>query len=169
MLGVEAETVSDDSSWRRSAGRRPSGQAMSGARTKTGPRSVLGAATVFQACVVVPTVALLVVLVVRQDGPWKVDLLIWTAVVAVVELIQVPAWQGLQVSIAFPILLAVGLTHPPALAALVAFVGSFDPREFKREISPLRALFNRSQVALAVLAASATFHALTSVDQPWLV
>jgi signal transduction histidine kinase len=37
-------------------------------------------------------------------------------------------------------------------------VGCFDPREFKREISVLRALFNRSQFAIAALVSSAIIH-----------
>jgi len=138
-------------------------------RMRKGLLSRLDASSVYQACVVVPAVSLMTLLLVREGGAWHVDLIVWTAVVACVELVQVPAWKGLQVSIAFPILLAVGLTHPPVLAAWVAFIGSFDPREFKREITPLRALFNRSQVAMAVLAASAVFHGLTDVTQPWLV
>ena len=63
-------------------------------------------------------------------------------------------------------LTAVAILYPPGAAALVAFLGSSDPREFRGEINPLRTLFNRSQVALAVLAASATFHALGSHEDP---
>jgi signal transduction histidine kinase len=68
------------------------------------------------------------------------------------------------VSLGFPLLAAVAITYPPGLAAGVALIGSFDPRELKRELGPLRALFNRSQIALAVFAASGVFHALSSPD-----
>jgi signal transduction histidine kinase len=138
--------------------------------TGPGSRPVLSrvdALSAFQACVVGPAVVLLVVLLVAQGGPWKADLLLWAAVVVGVELVQVPSWKGLQVSIGFPILLAVGLIHQPAQAALVAFVGTVDPREFRRQVTVLRALFNRSQVAMAVLAASSVFHALTVVTRGW--
>ena len=98
------------------------------------------------------------------------DLLWWAGVVAVVELLPVPAWRGLQVSVAFPLLLAVAILYDPATAGLIALIGSFDPREFKGEVSLLRAAFNRAQSALAVVAASATFHALGNVeDTPSLV
>ena len=70
-------------------------------------------------------------------------------------------------SIGFPLLLALGMINRPGPAALVALLGSFDPRELKREVSLLRALFNRSQVAMAVLAASATFHSLATIQDGW--
>jgi signal transduction histidine kinase len=122
---------------------------------------------IYQGSVALPSIALLIYLAVFDAGVWHWDLLLWTAVVAGVELVQVPFWKGVQVSIGFPILLAVGIIHGPATAALVAFIGSIDPREFKREVSVLRALFNRSQVAMAVLAASAVFHSLTDVMSGW--
>jgi signal transduction histidine kinase len=64
----------------------------------------------------------------------------------------------------FPVLMAVAfLDYAPMAAALTALVGSFDPREFRREFGPVRAVFNRCQVALAVLAASSIFHNLASI------
>jgi signal transduction histidine kinase len=63
-------------------------------------------------------------------------------------------------------LTAVAILYSPWAAALVAFLGVVDPREFKRQINPLRALFNRCQVTLAVLAASATYHALATAESP---
>lgn len=59
--------------------------------------------------------------------------------------------------------MVIGFLYSPVAAGLVAFIGEFDPREFRREIELLRALFNRSQVALAVVAASLTFHSLADV------
>jgi signal transduction histidine kinase len=94
------------------------------------------------------------------------EFFIWLAIVAAVELLPAPAWGGIQVSLGFPILTAVAIIYPPGAAALLAFVGSSDPRELRRDINPLRTLFNRSQVSLAVLAASATFHALASYEDP---
>jgi signal transduction histidine kinase len=52
---------------------------------------------------------------------------------------------------------------------MIGLLGSFDPREFRREVTVLRSLFNRCQIAIAILAASAAFHALTSVTRPWAV
>ncbi len=123
----------------------------------------------FELCVVLPVISLLAYLLIRDPDVLQVDLILWIVVTAGVELVPVPFWRGLQISMGFPLLLAAGLLFAPPAAALVAFVGSFDPREFRREITVLRALFNRCQVALSVLAASAAFHSLASVNRPWLV
>jgi signal transduction histidine kinase len=88
-------------------------------------------------------------------------------VIALVELLPVPGWRTLQVSMAFPLATAVAFVFPPALAGTILFLGSSDPREIKREVSLLRALFNRSQVSLATMAASLTFHGLGGDIQSW--
>src|SRR5688572_30590256 len=122
--------------------------------------------TVFSLAVVLPVLTILglefAARVQEIDLRTGVELIIWTALVAAVELLPAPAWGGVQVSLGFPLLAAVAITYPPGLAAVVALIGSFDPRELKRELGPLRALFNRSQIALAVFAASGVFHALSS-------
>ena len=41
--------------------------------------------------------------------------------------------------------------------AFVALVGSFDPRELRNEIGPLKAAFNRCQIALSVFAESVVY------------
>jgi len=91
-------------------------------------------------------------------------LLFWASAVATVDLMAVPVSTALQLSLSFPILLGVAILYPPSVAASVAFVGSFDPRELKREIAPITALFNRSQIALAVFVQSSCFHALASYN-----
>jgi signal transduction histidine kinase len=107
--------------------------------------------------VIVPTIAYLAAAVSSQTDPFEWDnFIFWVAVVATVELLPVPAWRGLRISLVFPVIIAVAITYDPWFAALVGFVGCFDPREFKREISVLRALFNRSQ--FAALVSSAIIH-----------
>ncbi|MGH2683722.1 MAG: sensor histidine kinase [Actinomycetota bacterium] len=93
----------------------------------------------------------------------------WIVVIAVVELLPVPTWKSLQLSLAFPLFTAAAFLpiFPAEVAGLVAFLGSSDPREPKRQIRPLRALFNRSQVALSVFAASLIYHALQSSETGW--
>ncbi len=93
--------------------------------------------------------------------------LFWTVTTAVVELLPVPAWRTLQVGTGFPLYTAVAFIYPPSVAGLVAFLGSSDPRELRREVSAIRALFNRSQLALSLLCASATFHALGGTIDDW--
>jgi signal transduction histidine kinase len=113
---------------------------------------------IFEAIVVFPTIVVLVVLAIRNPHVLELDLLVWVCVVAVVELIPVPMWRGTQVSMGFPVLMAVAFAYSPVAAGLTALIGSFDPREFRHEYSLLRALFNRCQIALAVVAASGIFH-----------
>ncbi len=98
------------------------------------------------------------------------DFAVWVGIIALVDLLPVPVWRGIHVSMGFPLLMAVGFIYAPPAAALVAFLGSSDPRELKRQVTFLRALFNRCQVSISVLAASAVFHSLASIsDSPTIV
>jgi signal transduction histidine kinase len=124
--------------------------------------------------VIIPTLVggVLLVLADRETFTWKLvgELVLWAAAVSLVELIKVPAWRGVHLSLGFPLLMALAIVHSPVAAGVTAFVGSTDPREFRREVTLLRAIFNRAQVALSVFAASAVFHALATPDSPaWLL
>jgi signal transduction histidine kinase len=96
-------------------------------------------------------------------------LFIWCGLVALVDLLPVPAWRDLQVSMAFLVLVAIAVLYEPYVAAAIAFLGSFDPREFKGQITALKALFNRSQIALSVALVGAIFHLWAEVSSPWYV
>jgi signal transduction histidine kinase len=89
-------------------------------------------------------------------------LVVWGAVLMGVDLLPVPAWNGVQLLMDFPVLIALAIIYDPVAAALVVFVASVDPREIKRQIGPVRALFNRSQLAASALVASAVYHWLIS-------
>ena len=65
----------------------------------------------------------------------------------------------------FPLLMAVAFLYPPAIAGSAAFLAASDPRELRREVSFLQALFNRSSIALAVWAAGGVFHALVDLKE----
>ncbi|HEX2250075.1 MAG TPA: sensor histidine kinase [Gemmatimonadales bacterium] len=132
--------------------------------TKESPpvRNVAGIA--FQAIVVVPAVVLLAMHLSRHPELWgRHNLLFWCVVVAVVELLPVPVSRVLQLSLSFPILLGVAILFDPFTAGAVAFIGAFDSREFRREIPAITAFFNRTQIALSVIAGSAVFHSLATV------
>lgn len=116
-----------------------------------------------QIAVIVPTLAIAGFLLWRDPSGLDKNLAIWIVTVALVEILPVPAWHGLQVGVGFPLLMAVAFVYAPPAAALAAFLGASDPREFRREVGPLRAVFNRSQVALSVLVASAVFHAIADL------
>src|SRR5262245_54383684 len=120
-------------------------------------------ATAYALLVAVPTILYIVTRIAQNPEQFNRDVLVWVLLVAMAELLPVPAWRGINVSLGFPLLMAVGILYPPAWAAGIALVGSVDPAEFRRETTFMKAIFNRSQVALAVLLASATFHALADV------
>jgi signal transduction histidine kinase len=101
------------------------------------------------------------------NGSILMDLVFWISVIAVVELLHVPVWKSIQVSMGVPLLMAVAFLYPPELAGLVGLLSSSDPRELRHEVSLSRALFNRSQVALSVFFASLTFHALGGSLDSW--
>lgn len=131
-------------------------------KRKTGGST--GVVVAFELLIIIPTFLLGATLVaessevVAQHMP---SLLFWAVGIALVELLPLPAWRGLSISVGFPLLMAVAFLYPPGAAAVVAFLGASDPREFRREVTVLRALFNRCQVALSVVAASAVFHVIT--------
>jgi len=65
-------------------------------------------------------------------------------------------------SLSFPLELSVSLIYPTPVAALIAMIGSSDPRELRREIPIMKALFIRAQIAVAVVCESLVFKNLTS-------
>ncbi|MGH2529418.1 MAG: hypothetical protein ACRDH0_08840, partial [Actinomycetota bacterium] len=121
----------------------------------------------FELFVVLPTLLGISLLLAREQkdlGQLKpFELAVWIGIIAVVELLPVPVWRGVQIGMGFPLLMAVAFLYQPPEAALAALLGTSDLREFRRQLTVLRALFNRCQVSIAVLAASAVFHSLISI------
>ena len=98
------------------------------------------------------------------------ELVLWVLLTAAVELVPVPLWRGTIISMGFPLMMVVAFLYPPAAAAAAAFLAASDPRELKREVGLLRALFNRSTIALSIWAASGVFHGLvTFKSDEWLL
>ena len=95
------------------------------------------------------------------------DLLPWLLVVALADLLTVPIWGSVELMMSFPVLLAAALVFPPFVAGSLSLIGTLDLREFRREISPLRSLYNRCNVAASVMAASWTFHLFGSGVLEW--
>lgn len=118
----------------------------------------------------VPTLVLLGVQAVREREAFlHPELLFWLAAVAVVSLMPVPIWGSSQLSFEEPLVLATAVLYGPTVAACVALVGVLDAREFRREISALKAVSARCQVALPVFLAGSVLQALTSPDSPFPV
>jgi len=123
----------------------------------TAPNQVRGQSILAGVCV---SLTLALVWALNAHGGWETEprWLLWALLVAAVELLPVPAWRGLTLSVGFPLLMMIAILYPPGAAGIIAFLGAFDPREVRREVSLATALFNRSQVALAVMAAGGVFH-----------
>jgi signal transduction histidine kinase len=111
------------------------------------------------------TVALIWILTQREGWQIEPEWLLWALLVAGVELLPVPTWRGLTLSVGFPLLMMLAILYPPNAAGLIAFLGASDPREIKREVNMPTALFNRSQVALSVIAAGLVFHQFQTPGQ----
>lgn len=137
---------------------------MKGMPTTVSSRKVIA----FELLVIVPTLVGGAILALRDPDAFSPELILWSIGIGLVELLPVPAWRGLTISVGFPLLMVVAFLFSPAAAGATALAGASDPREFRREVTLLRALFNRCQVALSVLAASALFHSMTefSLHEP---
>jgi signal transduction histidine kinase len=122
----------------------------------------------FEASIVAPTLAGLAYAISRDDArgihEFLPELVLWVLIIGLVELIPVPVWRGVHISMGFPLLMVVAFLYPPEAASAAALLAASDPRELRHEVGLLRALFNRCQVALAVGSSSLIFHALASVD-----
>ncbi|MGZ8625310.1 MAG: hypothetical protein ACXWXK_01380 [Actinomycetota bacterium] len=95
------------------------------------------------------------------------DLLAWTAAVAVVGFAAVQTPAGPQLAIDMPVLLAAGYLLGPIPSGLIAFAGYVDLREFRGEIGWERAIFNRAQTSLSVMAAASVFAFFTGESGLW--
>jgi signal transduction histidine kinase len=89
------------------------------------------------------------------------DLVIWTLAAAAVGLAAIQSPSGQLLSMDMPVLLAAGYLFGPVAGGMIAFAGYTDIREFRGGISLQRALFNRAQTSLSVVAASAAFSGIS--------
>jgi signal transduction histidine kinase len=108
--------------------------------------------------------ALIAGLVWRDADTFDARLLLWAVLIGAIELMPVPAWGSLTISVGFPLMMMVAILYPPGTAALITLLGASDPLEMRRQVSFSTAVFNRCQVALSVLAASAVFHAIADLE-----
>ena len=148
----------------RREGRRRSDRA---SKTRQRRRPLLRAYEVF---IVFPMLVFFVVEAFQspqQFADWRI--LVWIAAIAIVDLMPVPMAMSFDFSLSFPLELSVALLYPPPVAALIVLLGSFDPRELRREVPPLMAVFVRAQIAMAVLVESNVFQGIADLDDRWFV
>jgi signal transduction histidine kinase len=85
------------------------------------------------------------------------EFLVWMVLVAVAGVVPLRSGRGPALAMDLPLLLAAAFSFGPWASGLIALLGAADVREFRREISLLRALWNRSQTSLSVMSASVVF------------
>jgi signal transduction histidine kinase len=129
---------------------------------RTQPRGLI----FLSAFCVLLTLGLVWLLNARENWATEPKWLLWALLVAAVELLPVPTWRGLTLSVGFPLLMMIAILYPPGAAGIIAFLGASDPREARREVTLATALFNRAQVALAVMAAGIVFHQFQTPLEP---
>jgi signal transduction histidine kinase len=84
-----------------------------------------------------------------------------------VDLGSLRVWRNLYLGFDFPLLLAAAFLYGPLVSGVIALIGSIDVREFRRGVSLLRALFNRAQICLSVMAAGFVFQAMDGDLESW--
>lgn len=128
-------------------------------------------AAVYQDAVVLSALGYLAASIALSPGAFaRPEFAAWFLAVVVVSLLAVPGPRGMRLGMDFAISIALAVLYGPAAAALVMFAGSFDPRELRGEVTPRRALFNRSRFALATALAAVVFHSVADVRAPiWSV
>jgi signal transduction histidine kinase len=94
----------------------------------------------------------------ETDWPHIATFTFWCVLLGASELLPVTLGFDTSITMGFPTLLAASIIFPSPVAMAIAGIGSFDPREVRRDIELHRAVFNRAQVMLAVGAASSIFH-----------
>jgi signal transduction histidine kinase len=101
----------------------------------------------------------LLVLQEKQAPPPLSVYLFWVGLLAAVELLPVSLGFRAEVTMSFPVHLALAIVfrEQPWVAMAIAGLGAADSREFRRSIALHTAVFNRAQTMLSVGAAAALF------------
>jgi signal transduction histidine kinase len=97
------------------------------------------------------------------------ELFLWIALVASASLVPLTSTTGPALVMDLPILLGAGFVFGPVFAGFVGLIGCLDIRELRRDVSVSRALLNRAQISLSVMAAALVFQGLRAHlgDWPW--
>lgn len=85
------------------------------------------------------------------------DLVIWAGLCALANLLPIPAARTISLSMSSPVNVAIALLFPVPAAAGIVFVASISEWEIKRETTPMHAIFNRGQLAMATALTSMAF------------
>jgi signal transduction histidine kinase len=93
-----------------------------------------------------------------RPTPTSLTLLAWIVLVTGASLVPLTSGADKPVlSMDLPILLGAAFALGPIVAATIGFLGCIDLRDFRRELSLTRGLFDRAQVSLSVFTAGVVF------------
>jgi signal transduction histidine kinase len=93
----------------------------------------------------------------------------WIILLALVNLLPLDGWHA-HMAPDLPIAAAAALILSPIQASVVGFLSGFDSKEFKGQVTPSRAVFNRSQLGLVYYVGSWLAHIVTSrTTEPRLI
>jgi diguanylate cyclase (GGDEF)-like protein len=98
---------------------------------------------------------------------WRI--FVWALAITVVDLLPVQGSADMAFSLSFPIELSAALVYPPPVAALIAFIGTGDRREVRRELPLMKALYIRAQIAWSVALESLIFHNFATLQSRWFI
>ena len=114
---------------------------------------------IFAWIVIAAAVALTIWFVSQTHGPGPAisTYIFWIALLTAVELLPVSLGFGTEVTMSFPIYLALAIIFRDQIwvVMLIGAIGATDSREIRREIPLWRGLFNRAQSVLSIAAAAA--------------
>jgi hypothetical protein len=96
----------------------------------------------------------------RLAGLSLVELGTWVAVVSIAGLVPVSTGEGHFLCVDLPLLLAVAFLHGPYIAGIIALLGVINAHDIRGRASVALSVFDRSQVALSVMAAAYSFQVL---------
>jgi signal transduction histidine kinase len=99
------------------------------------------------------------------------DLVPWIAVATVVNLLPLPTRFSAHLVVDLPVEIAAALALQPIQAGLVGFISAVDTREFRQQITPTKAIFNKSNLALSYFLTSVLAHSLAErpAESPWIL
>lgn len=81
----------------------------------------------------------------------------WVIFCGLANLLSIPSFGTISLSMSSPVNIAIAFLFPPWMAIPIVFVGSISVWERRRRTTPVHAIFNRSQLALAAGITSTIF------------
>src|SRR5262249_35434411 len=107
----------------------------------------------------------------QVDGRTALVMVPWLLLVVASELSPILYLPDITLSLSMPLILAAGMTLGPLPAGILGFLGAWDRRYLRKEVTFAREMFNRGQVALSSMAGTVAFFAVGGSldDWPWVV